>query len=566
MPTQSHYDIAIIGSGITGSTLAAILARHGLRVIVFEAGQHPKFAIGESMILETSETMRAVAHFFDIPELAFYSSENYFDFIGTSHGVKRHFSYLHHTPGEEQRIERSLQAVIPKEPHGHELHLFRQDCDAYLNSVAIHYGAEVWQNTRVQDVQLDAERVTVTSHDGKTITADFIVDAGGFRSPLADKFGLRDFNLQAHSRTIFTHMIDVPCFHDVAASQKEYHLPFRVSEGTLHHVFKGGWLWIIPFNNHKRSTNPLCSVGLQLDPRLYPVREDLTPEQEFYNFIAQFPSMLAQLKDAKAVRNWTRTGRIQYSSTRAVGDRFALLGHAAGFIDPLYSKGLYTSFMSVGLLAHLLLDAHAAQDYSAARFEPLEKMTLSFVRTADRLTANSYKSWGNYKLWSVYSVVWMLGAYLELVKLMSLRNESVDRRAYFEAARHLKLAGGAFSEFEELSDRIDRIVEEVNIDDDAAVDTAVARIRALYDTVDWIPDAFVQVLKGKNHLPANKFRVSLFDREDGFLGHGAFRQHFFGDHSMTEVAKQFVVEKVKYSTLGLKTARKLGDWGLGTGG
>ncbi len=32
---DSMYDMAIIGSGIGGSTLAAILARHGMKVIVF---------------------------------------------------------------------------------------------------------------------------------------------------------------------------------------------------------------------------------------------------------------------------------------------------------------------------------------------------------------------------------------------------------------------------------------------------------------------------------------------------------------------------------------------------
>ena len=74
---QKKYDVAIIGSGIGGSTLAGILARQGLSVIVFEGGQHPKFAIGESMILETSEMMRALAEFYDVPELAYFSSENY---------------------------------------------------------------------------------------------------------------------------------------------------------------------------------------------------------------------------------------------------------------------------------------------------------------------------------------------------------------------------------------------------------------------------------------------------------------------------------------------------------
>jgi FADH2 O2-dependent halogenase len=68
---DKKYDVAIIGSGIGGSTLASVLARQGLSVIVFEGGQHPRFTIGESMILATSEAMRALAEFYDVPELAF---------------------------------------------------------------------------------------------------------------------------------------------------------------------------------------------------------------------------------------------------------------------------------------------------------------------------------------------------------------------------------------------------------------------------------------------------------------------------------------------------------------
>ena len=119
--SSESYDVAIIGTGIAGSALGAILARQGQRVILFEGKSHPRFAIGESMILETSETLRAMAELYDVPELAYFSSENYFSYIGTSHGVKRHFSYLHHVEGRPHDLDCTLQAVIPKQPHGHEL-------------------------------------------------------------------------------------------------------------------------------------------------------------------------------------------------------------------------------------------------------------------------------------------------------------------------------------------------------------------------------------------------------------------------------------------------------------
>jgi len=80
---QGRYDIAIIGSGISGSSLGAILARHGLKVIIFEVGGRP------------------------------------------------------------QDLRRSLQAVIPQRPHGYDLHIRRRDSDYLLTSVAVARGGMV---------------------------------------------------------------------------------------------------------------------------------------------------------------------------------------------------------------------------------------------------------------------------------------------------------------------------------------------------------------------------------------------------------------------------------------
>ena len=93
---SADYELAIVGGGIAGCMLAAAMARNGVEVVVIESSTYPKFAIGESMILETSELMRSLALVFDVPELEHFSAENFMPIIGGSHGVKP-VSYTHLT-------------------------------------------------------------------------------------------------------------------------------------------------------------------------------------------------------------------------------------------------------------------------------------------------------------------------------------------------------------------------------------------------------------------------------------------------------------------------------------
>jgi FADH2 O2-dependent halogenase len=553
---QKKFDVAIIGSGIGGSTLASVLARQGLSVIVFEGGQHPRFTIGESMILETSEAMRALAEFYDVPELAYYSSENFYNYIGTQHGVKRHFSFVHHTSGKHIDVRKTLQAVIPKMPYGHEIHITRQDSDYFLTSVAISYGATILQNTFIKDINVQPDGVEIITNKDKTYHAEHIIDAGGMKSILAQKFNWRHRDLMSHSRTIFTHMIDVPGFNEVTMPHQEYGHPYPLSQGTLHHIFKGGWLWIIPFNNHPASTNPLCSVGLQLDPRLYPQRDDLTPEEEFREFIKQFPDIEAQLKNAKPVRDWMRIDRLQYSAHHIVGDRFALLAHAAGFIDPLYSKGLYVTHAQIFLIADLLLKAKQTGDYSASAFASLEPITLDYINMHDRIVASSFKSWHNFKLWNVYEVLWLLGAYLEYLSLVTNRFRASNRDEYIQLMQGHKLAGGGFPLFFQIQEKIDALMDQVNPEDEADVDRTVAEIKKLFEQFPWMSSAFKDLLNGKNHLPDNKLRFNLLNRRVGFMGSGEYRKHFFGEKSMLTLLKKAIEDQFKYSVPALNRKRK----------
>ena len=129
------------------------------------------------------------------------------------------------------------------------------------------------------------------------------------------------------------------------------------------------------------------------------------------------------------------------------------------------------------------------------------------MRTNDRLVANSIKSWANYKLWSVYALVWLLGAYLEYVYLLSARVQSKNRKDYFDRTRPLHLAGGGFDEFDAIANQIDTLIEQTDPKDEAQVDRTVAEIRAIFAAIPWMPEAYKELLKGKNHLPANKLRL-----------------------------------------------------------
>lgn len=554
-------DIAIIGSGIAGSMLAAILARHGIKVLLFEAGNHPKFAIGESMILETSEIMRSLAMVFDMPELEYFSAEHFLPVIGTTHGVKRHFSYLHHVAGQAQKPADVVQAVIPRQPYGHELHIYRQDSDYFYAGLAVRYGTTLLANTPIADIDIDDQQAVLTTQKGKKYRAKCIIDAGGFKSLIADKYQLRDFNLRTHTRGTFTHMIDVPSYHQVSTGHGEMGIPYSLAEGTLHHTFHGGWMWVIPFNNHDEASNPFCSVGLMLDPRIYPQDKTLNGEQAFWAFVKQHPGMNKHLNGAKPVRDWVHAGRIQYSSTSVAGDRYCLLGHAAGFIDPLFSKGLYTTMASVLHLGQGLIKAHREDNYSAHQFKEVERCTLDYVEANDRLVANAIKSFSHPQLWQQYSVLWILGAYLELVKLTTTRMQiqrerSASRSAAFDWPK-LQLVGGGYQRFDELADLINQMVDRVDLNNSQAVERTANDMRQLYQQNRWISYAFRELSNGKNHLPDSKFTWRLLMTEGGILGPKDYREHFFSGASLPQLAQFMLAERMRYSRRSVVKAKRI---------
>jgi tetracycline 7-halogenase / FADH2 O2-dependent halogenase len=289
-----------------------------------------------------------------------------------------------------------------------ESHIYRQEIDLYMLNAALGYGVTYRDRTEVREVETGAGGVTLATAEGETFRARFLVDGSGHKSLIAGKHGLREqpTTLKTRSRSIFTHMARVKRYDDLLQESEKPGLSRQWYEGTLHHVFDGGWFWVIPFDNVEGSANPLCSVGLTLDVDKFPER-GLSAEEEFREIVARFPSIAAHFEGAEAVRPWVSTGRLQYSSKSCVGERWFLLAHAFGFVDALYSRGLVSTFETIHALAPRLMAALDADDFSTDRFEHPEKLQHAMLEDHDRMVHNSYRAFSEYPLWNAWVRVWL---------------------------------------------------------------------------------------------------------------------------------------------------------------
>ncbi len=486
------YDVAILGAGLGGASTACILAANGISTVLIEAGAHPRFAIGESLVPETSIRLKLLAKRFGVPELGWLGTFHCLrDRVSPACGVKRSFAFAYHEPHRALSGEHCNELPTLTPPFGPDAHLFRQDTDQWLTTVAAKYGAEVRQQTRVETIDFEDTKAVLQTTSGDQITASFVVDATGGGSLLANKLGLRDATprFQTQSRGMFTHMTGVQPFDNVGPDREAHGMPVPFSQSTLHHVFDGGWLWVIPFDNHRASTNNLCSVGLIRDARQ--PDPGLSPEDEFAEVCARFPSIARHFEGARAMRPWVKADRLQYSSSSMHGDRFCLLPHAAGFIDPLYSSGMSVTVGAIDLLSTRLIEAVRSNEYSAKQFDDVSEFVQGALDHYDIMVARSFDAWRSYDTWNAWNRVWALGNYLGTwgpLGLLAKYEQSQDPK-YLEALQgpqHRGLLANQHSEFVEVRDTASTYIREA-YEGIRPAHEAAGRIFEELDKLDFIP-------------------------------------------------------------------------------
>src|SRR5256886_5255591 len=313
MMNTAMYDVAIIGGGPAGSTAAALLAHAGRRVIVFEREKFPRFHIGESLL---PFSMKAFTRL-DLHEKfsrAGFIKKYGGEIIGacSENGTKFYFK-----DGYRSQTDHAYQVT-------------RGDFDKVLLDHARESGAHVHEQTAVDGIDFSHDGIQLgVRSDGsfRSVRARYLVDASGRNSVLGRQFKIKKTYDHLQKLSIFAHYEGVWRRDGI--------------DGTLTVLVRAvdRWFWLIPVTAER------TSVGMVLDSETFR-KSKVTAEDFLEQALAEQPTIAKRMTNARRVTKVYLEADFSYRSARLYGDRWLLTGDAAGFIDPIFSSGVFLAVFS----------------------------------------------------------------------------------------------------------------------------------------------------------------------------------------------------------------------------
>jgi tetracycline 7-halogenase / FADH2 O2-dependent halogenase len=403
-------DIAVVGSGFAGSLIAMIARRLGRSVILLEKDKHPRMAIGESSTPLSNLLLEDLAIRYDLPRLRPLSKwgtwQEAYPNIGC--GLKRGFTFYHHQLGDPASPDpdRSRQLLVAASPHDRiaDTHWFRSDFDEFLVHEAQDAGVEYLDEIKLDTFVDQGDVVTLSGkRDGLAISirARFVVDATGPRGFLHRTLNLSEATLPNYPSTqaLFNHFSHVKRLDDAHEMNTSEKPPYPIDDAAVHHIFDGGWIWVLRFNNG------ITSAGVAATDEAFARLHLADGELAWKSLIESIPALRDQFKHAEPQRTFTHAKRLSFLSGAICGDKWALLPSAAGFIDPLLSTGFPLTLLGIGRLADIL-----ANDWCKLTFQ--DRLTTYATQTrrellaTARLLSSLYSNMENFATFTALSLLY----------------------------------------------------------------------------------------------------------------------------------------------------------------
>ncbi len=344
VPSLSEYACIVIGGGPSGSTTAALVAEAGFRVLLLERDLEPRRKVGESLMPETYWVFERLGVIDDLKRSSFVQKVGV-QFISSTGKESSPFLFTRHDPRE----------------CGRTWHVERAKFDQFLLDNAAKKGVEVHRGARVLEVVFEGDRAVGVRLDSGVIRAKVIVDASGQAGLLGARFGLRQPRPEFRKAAIWGHF---------RGSRRDV-----IENGVMTVCFRTlsnrSWFWHIPLSND------IVSIGVVGDADYFFDKGAGTPEEIFAREVADCPAMAQRLAGTEKVAGLDVVKEYSYATDRSSGDGWVLVGDSWGFIDPIYSSGVWFALKSGQLAADAIVEGLKKGDTSGAQ---LGKWVPDFAR------------------------------------------------------------------------------------------------------------------------------------------------------------------------------------------
>ncbi|HEX3579381.1 MAG TPA: NAD(P)/FAD-dependent oxidoreductase [Thermoanaerobaculia bacterium] len=309
-------DVLVIGGGPGGSTAATLLARKGFSVTLLERERFPRFQVGESLLPYNNDLFERLG--VTVPMTKGTFTPKYGAGFVTADGAL----------GYTFRFRENL----PEAYHS-SFQVKRAEFDELLLRNAAANGVDVREETAVTAVDLaNPNRATVTTSDGERIEARFVVDASGHGAFLGNRIGGKEDVEELKKVAIFAHYKNVPRPEG------------RDAGNTMIVVLRDAWFWLIPVSADT------MSVGLVV-ARDHLKSCGLSAEELLDRTIAGAPYLAERVKKEDRITQVYVRRDFSFMVKRRTGKNFALIGDAAGFLDPIFSTGVFMAMKSADIAA-----------------------------------------------------------------------------------------------------------------------------------------------------------------------------------------------------------------------
>jgi len=246
---------------------------------------------------------------------------------------------------------------------GYAYNVPRDRFDASLLDVCAKNGTQIFEATAKLEtvpgsvargaharVRLSAESLAETNGFFAT-QPDFIIDATGRTRLIPRLLGLPERKGVRRDTALFAHCTG-------ARIDREGH----VHTDRLEH----GWGWRIPLGDR-------VSVGVVIDPAVLREFGD-RPDAQFDAIRQSDPQLVETIGSAQRITPVLKFTNYQLTAKRGIGPGWALVGDCLGFIDPVFSSGVFLAMDGAKRLADALLvgNARALERYDRRQRRHIE--------------------------------------------------------------------------------------------------------------------------------------------------------------------------------------------------